>query len=129
MRSLPLPYCQVGVLYHGLPVIGGGGLHVWSLETDCGMVLEGYTDAVTCFEVLTDGRIVSGSCDRTVRIWNPESGVCDKVLEVTLIRSFAWPCFWTDVLSLVVQIQLEMLMEDLFWQNMQDGIYFVYGTR
>ena len=31
--------------------------------------------------VLPDGRVVSGSEDNTVRIWNPSSGECERVLE------------------------------------------------
>ena len=31
--------------------------------------------------VLSDGRIVSGSGDSTVRIWNGSSGECERVLE------------------------------------------------
>ena len=31
--------------------------------------------------VLADGRVVSGSKDKTLRVWNPTTGVCDVVLE------------------------------------------------
>ena len=31
--------------------------------------------------VLSDGRIVSGSSDSTVRIWNGASGECERVLK------------------------------------------------
>ena len=31
--------------------------------------------------VLADGRVVSGSVDTTLRVWNPTTGVCDVVLK------------------------------------------------
>jgi WD40 repeat protein len=31
--------------------------------------------------VLSDGRVVSGSYDRTLRVWKPATGVCERVLE------------------------------------------------
>ena len=36
----------------------------------CVEVLEGHTGWVSCLQVLPDGRIVSGSDDRTIRIWS-----------------------------------------------------------
>jgi WD40 repeat protein len=30
--------------------------------------------------VMNDGRVVSGSNDKTIKIWNPESGECDITL-------------------------------------------------
>ena len=35
---------------------------------------------VTSVAVLSDGRIVSGSYDKTIRIWNASSGECVKEL-------------------------------------------------
>ena len=36
---------------------------------------------VSSVAVLADGRIVSGSDDNTLRVWNPTTGVSDVVLE------------------------------------------------
>jgi WD40 repeat protein len=35
---------------------------------------------VTCLSVLPDGRVVSGSYDKTPRVWQPATGVCERVL-------------------------------------------------
>ena len=40
----------------------------------------GHTDSVNCLLLLTNGRLASGSTDRTIKIWNAESGVCIKTL-------------------------------------------------
>ena len=34
------------------------------------VALQGHIDSVECLQVLPDGRIVSGSADKTIRIWN-----------------------------------------------------------
>ena len=39
--------------------------------------LEGHIDEVNCISVLPDGRIISGSYDKTLKIWNPSTGNCD----------------------------------------------------
>ena len=44
-------------------------------------ILERHTEAVTSIAVSADGRIVSGSDDNTVRIWNATTGECERVLE------------------------------------------------
>lgn len=40
-------------------------------------VFEGHTNSVTCIAVLSDGRIVSGSRDKTIKVWNANTGLCD----------------------------------------------------
>ena len=35
---------------------------------------------MVCVSVLPDGLIVSGSSDKTLRIWNASSGECEQVL-------------------------------------------------
>ena len=48
--------------------------------------LNGHTGLVLCVSVLPDGRIISGSTDTTLKIWNTNTGMCD----VTLIGHSAW---------------------------------------
>ena len=48
------------------------------------MILEGHTKSITCIKELPDGRIISGSNDRTLKIWNLKNS--DSVIrcEMTL---------------------------------------------
>ncbi|KAK1868842.1 hypothetical protein I4F81_011324 [Pyropia yezoensis] len=97
--------CAVGVA-DGVVGVGGGGtvqrvvswsgmeLRVWDVERqECVAVLGGHTAHVTCVRVVEvsveagDGatvrtvqRVVSGSDDKTLRIWEIESGTCVAVL-------------------------------------------------
>ena len=44
---------------------------MWDAATGaCERVLEGHTHWVTCVSVLPDGRVVSGSDDKTLRVWD-----------------------------------------------------------
>jgi WD40 repeat protein len=45
------------------------------------MSLEGHTHSVTCMVALADGRMVSGSEDATLRVWNAATGECERTLE------------------------------------------------
>jgi WD40 repeat protein len=40
---------------------------------------EGHARAISCVAILPDGRIVSGSNDRTLKIWNLQTGKCDMI--------------------------------------------------
>jgi WD40 repeat protein len=44
------------------------------------MTMIGHKDYVTALYILPDGRIVSGSDDKTLRIWNASTGDCEKIL-------------------------------------------------
>jgi len=46
----------------------------------CLLTLKGHSDHVTCIAPLADGGLVSGSWDRTLRVWNAE-GECEVILE------------------------------------------------
>jgi WD40 repeat protein len=46
-------------------------VRVWDLERNTSRVLRGHANAVDTVAWLDDGRIVSGSRDATIRIWDP----------------------------------------------------------
>ena len=48
---------------------------------ECDLVLKGHTGGVSAVSVLQDGRIVSGSDDDTLRVWNVNTGDCDEVYQ------------------------------------------------
>ena len=49
----------------------GSTLRLWdTISGSCFMNLEGHTSCVRCVTELTDGRVVSGSWDKTIKIWN-----------------------------------------------------------
>ena len=43
--------------------------------------LKGHTHEVSSLAVLGDGQLASGSDDQTIRLWDPGTGECKKVLE------------------------------------------------
>ena len=84
----------VSVLLDGRIVSGSydNTLRVWSVpaagsqgqegvEVECDLVLKGHTNWVRAVSVLLDGRIVSGSRDKTLRVWNLSTGDCDEVYQ------------------------------------------------
>jgi len=50
--------------------VEGGGIYVWSLARDEPTALEGHTGTVNALAFLPDGRLISASSDRSVRVWN-----------------------------------------------------------
>ena len=47
----------------------------------CERTLEGHSLPVFRLVQLADGRVVSGSWDRTLKVWNVNTGVCERTLE------------------------------------------------
>ena len=43
--------------------------------------MEGHCGAVSCAAVLPDGRVLGGSGDGTLRVWDPATGQCLQTLE------------------------------------------------
>jgi WD40 repeat protein len=59
-------------------------MHLGNLEIEIGKhaILQGHTESVTSVAVTADTRlIISGSADKTIRIWNLQSGECLRILE------------------------------------------------
>lgn len=53
---------------------------IWSIVTgDCLFSLDGHTSLVGLLE-LSQGVLVSGAVDGTLRTWNPDDGVCRSIL-------------------------------------------------
>jgi hypothetical protein len=47
----------------------------------CDVTFVGHTAPITCIAICIDGRIVSGSVDETLKIWNAHTGKCDITLK------------------------------------------------
>lgn len=61
--------------------LSGHLIRIWNIKSDKCKILEGHSEPVKCITVLPDGRIVSGSWDKTIKIWDPNSGKCTKTLK------------------------------------------------
>jgi WD40 repeat protein len=55
-------------------------IQVLNIKTGCLKIMQGHTNEINRLIQLTDGRIVSCSRDRTVKIWNIVTGACEHTL-------------------------------------------------
>ncbi|KAM8974302.1 apoptotic protease-activating factor 1 [Pelodytes ibericus] len=55
-------------------------IRVWDLTTGYGMELEGHEEAVKCFRILQNSKLLSWSFDGTVKIWDLVTGIREQDL-------------------------------------------------
>ncbi len=56
-------------------------IEIWNLETkNRDQVLHGHDNYINCICELPDGRIISGSKDKTIKIWDLNTGICDMTI-------------------------------------------------
>jgi len=59
-------------------------LKVWNLSDNSYIfALNGHTGSISCIKLSSDGSIFSGSEDKTVKIWNIQSGECLLTIKET----------------------------------------------
>ena len=81
---------SLGQVYDPAELVAAG-YDVAAIVSECGFSgqqmkhsfykrLTGHTKSVVCVCVLPDGRVVSGSHDKTLRLWNPDTGARKRTL-------------------------------------------------
>ena len=55
--------------------------HMRSSRVRCERQLQGHTKTVSCVVELRDGRVVSGSADNSLRVWDVGTGQCERQLQ------------------------------------------------
>lgn len=69
--------------------------NMYDTEADTLKTLAGHTDDILTIYQLKDGRLVSGSKDKTVKVWDVDTGLCIQTLKG--IESYVWSlCELTD---------------------------------
>jgi WD40 repeat protein len=83
-------------------VVGGGGTEIDSTKFKCLNTLYGNSGYVISVAFSPDGtRIISGSYDNTIKIWNANTGECIKTLEghSNTVQSVAYSPDGTKIIS------------------------------
>ena len=61
-------------------------IRVWNLNSgQCLKILNEYTK-ITCLKVFSDEKIISGSDDQTIKIWDIETGVLKHYLKIAILE-------------------------------------------
>ena len=84
---------------------------VWNASTGlCSSTLQGHTGGVWCLE-MKDDLIVSGSTDRTLRVWNANNGDCNQVSIATLTISTI-----RDIFNMIIRFYTATAVQFDVWQ-------------
>jgi WD40 repeat protein len=68
-------------------------IKVWDIDSGTKpMILKGHIDRILCMAELPDGRIISGSNDHTIKIWNLKTSDSTKRCEMTLSDNTSINC-------------------------------------
>jgi WD40 repeat protein len=60
----------------------GNAVYLWNTESgECLGALEGHEDLVDSISVFGEGRLASGSRDKTIRIWDVGTGECVRTIQ------------------------------------------------
>ena len=82
--------------------VGGGGTEIDYTKFQCLQTLEGHSDLVIPVSYSPDGtKIISGSADETIKIWDANTGICLKTLSghTSTVYSLAYSPDGTKIIS------------------------------
>lgn len=58
-------------------------IRVWNFAGICELILKGHQKLILQIQLLPDNRLISSSYDKTMRVWNLETGLCEEIIFTT----------------------------------------------
>ncbi|NEP22897.1 hypothetical protein [Moorena sp. SIO3I6] len=119
-----LPVVAVAVTPDGKEVVSASianydSIKVWDLETGQEeLTLKGHRDIVRTVAITCDNRVISGSDDRTIKIWNLESG---KMLYELIYKSY-YSLYKVDAIAVNSDANILIAGCELITQNYNSRI-------
>ncbi|XXQ32940.1 SAM domain containing protein [Plasmodiophora brassicae] len=111
-------------------ILSGSGdftIRVWDFTTmSHKATLEGHTDSVTCLAIMPDAHLLSGSRDRTIKLWALES--CHLVRSVDLLHPVISLCVVGEVLFVSTSMSSVQALDVQALRKIRCGKLDVDGT-